>query len=299
MNRSYSLALLALVSVMCLAPLAAEEQNYFPRTRMTQDLILKAGDSRYRDPRGLLGQGAFSAGARAGYISDYYWRGFKLYDQDLLLHGDAYLNIYGFEISAWGIWDANREKNRPLEADYRFNYFFELEGSLIGLGYTFFDFAGSDGDIGRKTQGFGDKPLRDFPDDKFPASIHEAHIMFSTFAGLLQEGGANLRYTLNLHQRLDDEGTRVDNVISLFVDGPSFTVFGDYFEIGTTTTYQHRYLTNDAYFQGQTVHGRAVYNLHKYGIAPLFIQIDAWYYVAFHKELVDGFYFGATLNLRF
>lgn len=299
MNRRIAFACLALVFSLLGAGLAAEEICYFPRMRQTQDLVSQASDSRYKDQQGLLGQQAFSAGFRAGYISDYYWRGFRLFNEDLLFHGDAYINIYGFEASVWGLWDVAREQTRPLEVDYRFRYFFEIEGALIGIGYTYFDFSGSDGDIGRKEQGFGNKPLRDFPDDKFNPSVHEIHLMMSYFTSIIQEGGANLRYTLNVFQRVIDEGTRIDSTVSVFVDSAQFTIFGDYFEIGTTTTYQHRYLTNRTGFQGQTVNGRMVYNLHKYGIFPMFIQIDAYYYVAFDKDFVDGFYFGGTLNFRF
>ncbi|MBE7492123.1 MAG: hypothetical protein HS108_10260 [Planctomycetes bacterium] len=280
-------------------PLAAEEQNYWPRMRQTQDLVRQASDTRYRDPQGLLGQGAFSAGFRAGYISDYYWRGFRLFNEDLLFHGDAYVNVYGFEASAWGIWDVGREQTRPLEVDYRFGYNFEIEGALFRIGYTYFDFSGSDGDIGRKDQGFGRRPLEHFPDNKFNPSVHEVHLMLSYFTSLVQDSGANMRYTLNLFQRVVDEGTRIDSTITVFVDSPGFTIFGDYFEIGTTTTYQHRYLTNRSGFQGQTVNGRMVYNLHKYRMFPMFIQIDGWYYVAFDDDFVDGFYFGASLNFRF
>jgi hypothetical protein len=217
----------------------------------------------------------------------------------MLWHGDAYVNVYGFEASVWGMWDFTREQQRPLEVDYRFNYYFELEGALMSVGYTFYDFSGSDGDLGHKSQGFGSKPLQDFPDNKFPAAIHELQFLMSYFTSILQEGGANLRYTLDIRQRLDDEGTRIDSTITMFVDSPQFTIFGDYFEIGTTTTYQHRYLTNRSSFQGETVNVRAVYNLHKYGIFPVFIQIDAWYYVAFDNDFVDGFYFGASVNFRF
>lgn len=298
MNLRLVLAILMLVPCFGVS-LYAEEMNYFPRMRQTQDLVRQASDSRYRDPRGFMGQEPFIAGFRAGYISDYYWRGFRLFDQDLLFHGDAYVNLYGFEFSAWGLWDMGREQSRPLEVDYRFNYFFELEGALLGIGYTFFDFSGSDGDIGRKDQGFGDQPLRDFPDNRFSPSVHEMHLFMSYFTSVIQEGGANLRYTLNIFQRLDDEGTRFDSTIAMFVDSPTFTIFGDYIEIGTTTTYQHRYLTNRSGFQGEYVNVRLVYNLHKYGVFPMFIQLDAWYYIAFQKDLVDGFYFGATLNLRF
>lgn len=279
--------------------LSAEEPNYFPRLRQTQDLVRQAGDSRYRDPRGFMGQAPFTAGFSAGYVSDYYWKGFRLYDSDMLWKGDAYVNIFGFEASVWGMWDFTREQQRPLEVDYRFNYYFELEGALITAGYTFYDFSGSDGDLGKRSQGFGKKPLEDFPDNKFPPSIHELQIMMSYFTSVIQEGGANLRYTLDVRQRLDDEGTRIDSTISMFVDSPQFTIFGDYFELGTTTTYQHRYLTNRSSFQGETVYGRAVYNLHKYGIFPVFFQLDASYYIALDDDFVDGFYFGASVNFRF
>lgn len=299
MNCRLAFACVAALLTLGSAAISAEEQNYFPSMRQTQDLVRQASDSRYRDPQGLLGQGAFAAGFRAGYISDYYWRGFKLFDQDLLFHGDAYINVYGFEASAWGLWDIGREQTRPLEVDYRFSYNFEIEGALIRVGYTFFDFSGSDGDIGRRDQGFGRNPLRDFPDDRFSPAVHELHLMMSYFTSLVQESGANLRYTLNVFQRLLEEGTRIDSVVTVFVDSPNFTIFGDYFEVGTTTTYQHRYLTNRSGFQGQTVNGRMVYNLDKYRIFPMFIQIDAWYYVTFDDDFVDGFYFGASLNFRF
>lgn len=299
MKSWLAIACLVLPLLVVSSVLGAEEQGYWPRVRQTQDLVRQASDSRYKDPTGLLGQAAFSAGFRAGYISDYYWRGFRLFNEDLLFHGDAYINVYGFEASAWGLWDVGREQTRPLEVDYRFGYNFEIEGALIRIGYTFFDFSGSDGDIGRREQGFGRKPLEDFPDNKFSPAVHEVHIMMSYFTSLVQEGGANLRYTLNYFQRLLDEGTRIDSVVTVFVDSPNFTIFGDYFEIGTTTTYQHRYLTNRTGFQGQTVNGRMVYNLQKYGIFPMFIQLDAWYYVAFDDDFVDGFYFGATINFRF
>ncbi|MCB9894075.1 MAG: hypothetical protein H6839_06495 [Planctomycetes bacterium] len=264
-----------------------------------QDLVRRASDSRYKDEGGLLGQDAFSAGFSAGYISDYYWRGFKLFDSDLLVRGDAYVNVYGFEASVWAMWDAGRDKYRPTEVDYRFRYKFEIEGALISVGYTWYDFSGSDGDLGRRDQGFGRQPLKQFPNDKFPASIHELHIMLTYFTSVLQSEGANLRYTLNYWQRLDDEGSRWESSISLFVDSPTFTVFGDYFEITTTTIYQHRYLTNRSEFQGQISSARVVYNLDKYGIFPMFIQLEAHYYIAFDDDYVDGFYFGGSLNFRF
>lgn len=299
MARRLSAACLLTFLLLGAGALCAEEPNYFPRVRMTQDLVQRASDSRYKDSGGLLGQEEFTLGFSAGYTSDYYWRGFRLYDSDLLVRGDAYVNVYGFEASVWGIWDFAREQMRPLEVDYRFRYNFEIEGAQIAIGYTLFDFSGSDGDIGRKDQGFGKHPLRDFPENRFKPAIHELSLMMSYFTSILQEGGANLRYTLIVNQRLDDEGTRIDSVVTMFVDSPQFTIFGDYFEISTTTTYQHRYLTNRTGFQGQTTSGRMVYNLDKYGIFPMFFQIDAGYYVAFDNDFVDGFYFGGSVNFRF
>ncbi|MCA8910720.1 MAG: hypothetical protein KDB82_03360 [Planctomycetes bacterium] len=264
-----------------------------------QDLVQRATDSRYKDQKGLLGQDAFTAGFSAGYISDYYWRGFRLYDSDLLVRGDAYVNVYGFEGSAWAMWDAGRDSYRPLEADYTLRYKFEIEGALISVGYTYHDFSGSDGDLGARSQGFGRKQLEQFPDNKFPNSIHELHIMLTYFTSVLQSEGANLRYTLNYWQRLDDEGSRWESSVSLFVDSPTFTIFGDYFEITTTTIYQHRYLTNRSEFQGQISSARLVYNLDKYNLFPMFIQLEAHYYVAFDDDYVDGFYFGGSVNFRF
>src|SRR5690606_36921429 len=138
-----------------------------------------------------------------------------------------------------------------------------------------------------------------FPDDRFPPSIHELHIMMTYFTSVLQSEGANLRYTLNYFQRLDDEGMRIESTVSLFVDIPGFTILGDYFELSTTTIYQHRYLTNRSEFQGQITTGRIVYNLDKYNIFPMFFQLEAHYFVAFDNEYVDGFYFGASVNFRF
>jgi hypothetical protein len=299
MQRLLLLVLVAATAVVYAPEAQAEDQLQFPRLRQLQDMIRRAGDSRYRDPRGLLGQDFFTAGFSAGYVSDHYWRGFRLYDQDLLFRGDVYASIYGFEASAWGIWDLGREQNRPLQADYRLRYSFEYEGALLSVAYTFYDFSGSDGDLGTRRQGFGEEPLRQFPGNRFPSSIHELNINMSYFASVLQEGGANLRYTLNYNQRLDDEGSRIESILSMFVDSPQFTVFGDFVEISTTTTYQHRYLTNDTHFQGQMFSVRLVYNLDKYNIFPVFIQIEGHYYVAFHKQYADGFFWGASLHFRF
>ena len=299
MHKWLILSVLILATVFSAGTLQAEDTLQFPRIRQMQDLVKRASDSRYKDSQGLLGQDAFTAGFSAGYISDHYWRGFKLFKQDLLLRGDAYVNVYGFEASVWGIWDINREQLRPLQADYRFRYNFELEGAVISVGYTFYDFSGSDGDLGSRDQGFGDKELQQFPDDRFPPSVHELHIMMTYFTSVLQSEGANLRYTLNYFQRLDDEGMRIESTVSLFVDSPGFTILGDYFELSTTTIYQHRYLTNRSEFQGQITTGRIVYNLDKYNIFPMFFQLEAHYFVAFDNEYVDGFYFGASVNFRF
>ncbi|MCA8914053.1 MAG: hypothetical protein KDB90_01475 [Planctomycetes bacterium] len=299
MHKWCFFAVVLAAAVLVSDSLRAEDTLQFPRIRQMQDLVRRASDSRYKDEGGLLGQDAFSAGFSAGYISDYYWRGFKLFDSDLLVRGDAYVNVYGFEASVWAMWDAARDKYRPTEVDYRFRYKFEIEGALISIGYTYYDFSGSDGDLGRRDQGFGRQPLKQFPDDRFPPSIHELHIMLTYFTSVLQSEGANLRYTLNYWQRLDDEGSRWESSISLFVDSPTFTVFGDYFEITTTTIYQHRYLTNRSEFQGQISSARVVYNLDKYGIFPMFIQLEAHYYIAFDDDYVDGFYFGGSVNFRF
>jgi hypothetical protein len=299
MHKWFVLTILALAALTFCDTIRAEDQLQFPRIRQLQDMVRRAGDSRYKDQEGLLGQDAFTAGFSAGYISDYYWRGFRLFNEDLLLRGDAYVNLYGFEASVWTLWDPNRESYRPLEADYRFRYNFEIEGALISVGYTFFDFSGSDGDLGARDQGFGREPLKQFPDDRFPPSIHELHIMVTYFTSVLQSEGANLRYTLNYFQRLDDEGSRIESTVSLFVDSPTFTVFGDYFEITTTTIYQHRYLTNRSEFQGELTTARIVYNLDKYNIFPMFIQLEAHYYIAFDDDYVDGFFFGGSINFRF
>lgn len=299
MYKWLSLLAVLLFGLVGAQSLKAEGTDYFPRIRQMQDLVRRAGDSRYRDKQGLLGQEAFTFGFGAGYQSDYYWRGFQLFNEDALFYGDAYVNVYGFEASVWGMWDVTREQNRPLEVDYRFRYKFEIEGALLSIGYTFYDFSGSDGDLGRRNQGFGRKPLEQFPDDRFPPSMHELHIMMTYFTSVLQSEGANLRYTLNYFQRLDDEGSRIESTVSLFVDSPNFTIFGDYIELNTTTVYQHRYLTNRSEFQGQTSTIRLVYNLDKYGIFPMFFQLEASYYVAFDDDYVDGFYFGGKVEFRF
>lgn len=299
MRRFLFCLLFLTVAVVASPELRAEDTLQFPRLRQLQDMVQRTRDTRYKDDTSLLGNEAFTAGFSVGYISDYYWRGFKLFDGDLLTRGDAYVNIYGFEASVWGMWDFAREQLRPTEVDYRLRYQFEIEGALISIGYTWYDFSGSDGSIGRRDQGFGKKPLKDFPDDKMSASVHELHISMTYFTSVIQSEGANLRYTINYFQRLDDEGTRVESTISFFVDSPQFTVFGDYFEITTTTVYQHRYLTNESHFQGQTMTARLVYNLEKYGYFPVFFQLEAHYYLAFEKDYVDGFYFGGSVNFRF
>lgn len=278
--------------------LFAEDNLNFPRLRTIFDMVQRTRDTRYRDSSGLLGQDAFSGGFSAGWTSDHYWRGFRLFDSSLLFRGDAYINMYGFEASVWGLWDLDREQQRPLQVDYRLRYQFELEGALMSVGYTYYDFSGSDGDIGYEKQGFRNG-VRDFPDNRMTPGVHELHLMMTYFTSVIQSEGANLRYTLNLFQRLDNEGTRVENTISFFVDSPQFTVFGDYFEIATTSVYQHRYLSNDAHFQGQTVTGRMVYNLHKYNVLPLFFQIEGHYFIAFHNQYRDGFYFGGSVSVRF
>lgn len=299
MLKWVSLSFVAVVAMLFSNGLRAEDTLQFPRIRQMQDLVQRATDSRYKDSEGLLGQDAFTFGFSAGYTSDYFWRGFKLYDSDLLLRGDAYVNIYGFEASAWGIWDLAREQLRPLEADYRLRYKFEIEGALISVGYTLYDFSGSDGDLGARSQGFGREQLKQFPDNEFPNTIHELHLMLTYFTSVLQSEGANLRYTLNYFQRLDDEGSRFESSVALFVDSPTFTIFGDYFEITTTTIYQHRYLTNRSEFQGQISTARLIYNLDKYNLFPVFFQLEAHYFVAFDDDYVDGFYFGGSVNFRF
>jgi hypothetical protein len=298
--RRFLLVLLVPVMAGLFAPeVQAEDQLQFPRLRQLQDMLRQAGDGRYQDSRGLFGQDVFTMGFSAGYISDHYWRGFRLFDSDLLFRGDAYVSIYGFEASFWGLWDVGREQNRPLQADYRFRYSFEFEGALVTAAYTWYDFSGSDGDLGTRRQGFGRNPLRQFPGDRFPPSIHELNINMTYFTSVLQEGGANLRYTLDFKQRLDGEGTRIESIVSFFVDSPQFTIFGDYIEVATTTTYQHRYLTDRSHFQGQQFTARLVYNLDKYNMFPVFFLLEAHYVVAFHSDLVDGFHFGASMHFRF
>jgi len=299
MRRLLLVCLLPLLAGVFAPEAQAEDQLQFPRLRQLQDMIQRAGDSRYKDPSGLFGQDSFTMGFSAGYTSAHYWRGFRLYNQDLLFRGDAYVSLFGFEASAWGLWDLGRDQLRPLQADYRFRYSFEFEGALISAAYTFFDFSGSDGDLGSRRQGFGKEQLRQFPQDRFPPTIHELNVTMTYFTSVLQEGGANLRYTLNYFQRLDDEGSRIESIVSFFVDSPQFTVFGDFIEISTTTTYQHRYLTNRSHFQGQQFSARLVYNLDKYNMFPVFFQLEAHYYVAFHSDLVDGFWFAASAHFRF
>lgn len=299
MLRSVQFSALFLVLSLFSASLCAEEIDYLPRVRTIQDLVERASNSKYKDKETILGNELFSAGASVGYVSDYYWRGFRLFNDDLLFRGDAYVNIYGIEASAWTMYNLNRNSFRPTETDLRLRYQFEIEGTIISLGYTFYDFSGSDGSLGKRNQGFGKNAKKEFPDDRFPSSIHELQLSASYFPSVLQAGGVNLLFTVNYFQRLDDEGSRIESSVTLFVDSPQFTIFGDYFSITTTNTYQHRYLTNRSAFQGQTTHGRIVYNLDKYRIAPLFFMIEGMYYAGFHKDLVDGFYFGVSIHLRF
>lgn len=277
----------------------AENMHHLPRLRQIQDLLKRATGSRYNDRKGLLGNQAFTAGVAAGYISDYYWRGFQLFNDDLLTYGDAYVNIYGVEANVWGMWNFNREQQRPTEMDYRIRYQFEIEGTIVSLGYCFYDFSGSDGSLGKRNQGFGNKGKEVFPDNRFPSGIHELQLHMTYFTSVLQQQGVNLMFSANYFQRVDDEGSRIEASVTLFVDNPTFTILGDYFSITTTDVYQHRYLTNRSGFQGQTTHARIVYNLEKYRMAPLFIVLEAIYYAGFNKELVDGFYWGASVNLRF
>ncbi len=292
--------LVVLLSLCCIAPtqLHAETPNDLPRLRQIQDLIKRATGTRYRDKK-TLGNEEFSAGLAAGYTSDYYWRGFRLFNDDLLFYGDAYVNFYGVEASVWGMLDFGREQQRPTEMDYRLRYQFEIEGTIISVGYCFYDFSGSDGDLGKRNQGFGRNGRKEFPDDKYPASIQEIQLHMTYFTSVLQQQGVNLMFSTNLFQRIDDEGTRIEISVTLFVDNPTFTILGDYFSLTTTDVYQHRYLTNRSGFQGQTTQARIVYNLEKYRMAPLFIVLEADYYTAFNKDFVDGFYFGASVNLRF
>lgn len=298
LRRACLLPLFVFVSLAS-ATLCAEEIDYFPRIRTIQDLVERASNSKYRDKTAILGNELFSAGASVGYISDYYWRGFRLFNDDLLFRGDAYVNIYGIEASVWTMYNFNRNSFRPTETDLRLRYQFEIEGTLISVGYTFFDFSGSDGSLGKRNQGFGKNAPKEFPDDRFPNQIQELQLSASYFPSVLQAGGVNLLFTINYFQRLDDEGSRIESSVTVFVDSPQFTIFGDYFSITTTNTYQHRYLTNRSAFQGQTTHARLVYNLEKYRIAPIFFMLEGMYYAGFHKDLVDGFYFGVSMHLRF
>ncbi len=299
MLRSFPALFLLLLISIASGTVCAEDIDYLPRTRTIQDLVERASNSKYKDNEAILGNELFSAGASIGYISDYYWRGFRLFNDDLLFRGDAYVNIYGIEASAWTMYNLNRNSFRPTETDLRLRYQFEIEGTIISLGYTFYDFSGSDGSLGKPNQGFGKNAPEEFPDDRFPNQIHEVQLSASYFPSVLQAGGVNLLFTVNYFQRIDDEGSRVESSVTLFVDSPQFTIFGDYFAITTTNTYQHRYLTNRSGFQGQTTHAKIVYNLDKYRIAPIFFTIEGIYYAGFHKDLVDGFYFGFTINIRF
>ncbi|MCC6573191.1 MAG: hypothetical protein IT462_05305 [Planctomycetes bacterium] len=290
--------LLALCTVLG-ENLQAEPMHYLPRLRQIQDLVKRATGSRYNDKRGALGNSEFSAGLALGYTSDYYWRGFQLFDSDLLMYGDGYVNIYGVEASVYGLMDFGSERQRPKEMDYRLRYQFEIEGTIVSVGYCFYDFSGSDGGLGKKDQGFGNQGKEVFPDNRFPSGIQEVQLHMTYFTSVLQQQGVNLQFAANIFQRIDDEGTRIETSVTLFVDNPTFTIFGDYFSLTTTDVYQHRYLTNRSGFQGQTTHARIVYNLEKYRMAPLFIVLEAIYYAGFHKDLVDGFYFGVNVNLRF
>lgn len=299
MVRRIAIVCLLVIAGIAADTVRAEEFHYFPRLRQMQDLVSRTQGSRYRDRSGLLGQEAFTAGFSAGYLSDYYWRGFNLFDSSSLFRGDAYVNVFGFEASVWGMWDAARENLRPVEVDYRFRYKFELEGAQMSFGYTFYDFSGSDGGLGKRSQGFGKQPFKELNGGRFPPGIHELHFHLTYFTSLLQEEGANLRYTINYWQRVDEEGSRIESTVSMFVNSPNFTIFGDYFEISTTTIYQHRYLTDRSSFQGQLNSAKMVYNLEKYRLFPMFIVLEFNYYVGFHKDLVDGFYFGGSVNFRF
>ena len=82
------------LSLFCSA-LCAENIDYFPRVRSIQDLVERASGSKYKDKTTLLGNELFSFGASAGYTSDYYWRGYQLFNEDLLAYADGYVNIYG------------------------------------------------------------------------------------------------------------------------------------------------------------------------------------------------------------
>ncbi|MDC1142704.1 hypothetical protein OAU50_06405 [Planctomycetota bacterium] len=295
MMRVSFVLLLLLVSASS-ATLHAEDQLQYPRVRTLQDMIKQAsGDSRYKDGSNDM----LSLGFSAGWQNEFAYRDFKLFDSGLLFDGDAYVNFMGVEASAWAMWDLDNDRDRPVLAVYSARYKFHLEGALMSLGYKFNDFSGSDGDLGSEKQGFGKNGLLDFPDNKFPSSLHEAHLMMSYFTGAIQETGANMRFSLNYWQRLDDEGSRVEMTVALFVNENTFTIFGDFIEIATTTTFQHRYLNNNDGFPGQMTSGRIVYDLDKYNIFPMFIQLDIHYFVAFDKEYADGLYFGASANVKF
>lgn len=285
--------------VVSASSLHAGDQLHFPRIRQLRDLVNRASDSRYRDPQGLLGQSAFTAGASAGYISDYYYKGFRLEDSKLLFRGDAYVNIYGIEASVWGIWDADREQYRPRHAEYRIRYKFELEGALWSLGYSFNDFSGGDGDYGSRKQGFGNKRLEQFKDDKFPSSTHQLEFHMTYFTGLVQDGGANMRFSLDVDQRLDDEGTRVATTVGFFVSQKHLTFFGNFIEIASTTVYQHRYFTNESDFQGDTISGRIAYDLYQDLGIPLMFEFEVHYFVPIQKELVDALFFGGKISINF
>lgn len=295
MMRVLTVVLLLALSLAA-TNLRAEDQLQYPRVRTLQDMIKQAsGDSRYRDSS----QDMLTFGFSAGWNSEYYWRDFKLFDSGVLFDGDAYVNFMGVELSAWGLWDLDNDRERPVQATYEARYKFNLEGSLISLGYIFQDFSGSDGDLGSPSQGFGPDGLLAFPDNKFPSSMHEFHLMMSYFTSAIQESGANMRFSLNYWQRIDEEGSRVEATMAVFVDSPRFTIFGDFIELATTTTWQHRYLNNDDGFPGQMTSVRLVYDLDKYAIFPIFFQIDVHYFIAFDSDYNDGLYFGASANVKF
>lgn len=296
MMRVITFLCLLVLSASFSSNLLAEEQLQYPRIRTLQDMIKQAsGDSRYKDPN----QDMLTVGFSAGWNSEYYWRDFRLYDSAALFHGDAYVNFMGVELSAWGLWDFDNERDRPVQATYAARYKFELEGALMSLGYQFQDFSGSDGELGSKEQGFGDNGLLDFPDNKFPSTVHEFHLMMSYFTGAIQSSGANMRFSMNYWQRIDEEGSRVEATVALFVDSPGFTMFGDFLELATTTTYQHRYLNNSEGFPGQMTSVRVVYDLEKYQILPMFIQLEGHYFIAFDNDYIDSLYFGASVHVKF
>ncbi|MHC4841952.1 MAG: hypothetical protein ACYTDT_13525 [Planctomycetota bacterium] len=291
-----SFVLLLLLISACSATLHAEDQLQYPRMRTLQDMIRQAsGDTRYKDPS----QDLLTLGFSAGWQSEYYWRDFKLFDSAALMDADAYVNFMGIEASAWALWDFDNGRQRPVQATYSGRYKFNMEGSLMSLGYNFHDFAGSDGDLGSPSQGFGKKGLLDFPDNKFPSSIHEFHLMMSYFTGAIQQTGANMRFSMNYWQRVDDEGSRIEATVALFVNENQFTIFGDFIELATTTTFQHRYLNNNDGFPGQMTSIRIVYDLDKYNIFPIFFQVDVHYFIAFDSDYADGLYFGVSANVKF